>query len=36
MGFTYEEVIDNIKNINTIKSEYNLRYEKFYDGFCGW
>ncbi|HEX3023457.1 MAG TPA: CDP-glycerol:glycerophosphate glycerophosphotransferase [Lachnospiraceae bacterium] len=33
--FTSDEVIDAIKNINTITEEYKERYEVFYEKFCG-
>ncbi|HEX3076395.1 MAG TPA: CDP-glycerol glycerophosphotransferase family protein, partial [Lachnospiraceae bacterium] len=33
--FTSDEVIEAIKNINTITEEYKERYEVFYEKFCG-
>ena len=32
---TTEEVIENIKNIESLKEEYADRYDKFYERFCG-
>lgn len=34
--FTTEEIIDAIKNIDTIATEYSQRYEDFYHRFCAW
>ena len=33
--FTTEEVIDAIKNINSISEEFSEKYSQFYDKFCG-
>ena len=32
--FTTEEVIDSIKNIESIKKEYSEKYDEFYERFC--
>lgn len=32
---TTEEVIDNIKNIDSLSEEYAERYDEFYERFCG-
>lgn len=34
--YTSEEVIESIKNIDLVAQEYQDRYEKFYNRFCGW
>ncbi|TAH64164.1 MAG: CDP-glycerol:glycerophosphate glycerophosphotransferase, partial [Anaerolineaceae bacterium] len=34
--FTSEEVIEGIKDIESIKERYRERYEEFYNRFCGW
>lgn len=34
--FTTEEVVESIKNIDSIEQKYKLRYEEFYNRFCGW
>ena len=34
--FTTEEVIHGVKNIDKIKQDYQVRYDEFYDRFCGW
>ena len=33
--YTNEELVNSIKNINTIKKGYKEKYEKFYEKFCG-
>lgn len=33
--FTTEEIIDGIKNIDTITAKYSKRYDEFYEKFCG-
>lgn len=30
------EIIDSIKNINSVRNEYKAKYEEFYDRFCKW
>lgn len=32
--FTTEEIIDSIKNIESIKDEYSEKYDEFYERFC--
>ena len=34
--YTTEEVIDKIKNLNSLNQEYQQRYEQFYERFCSW
>lgn len=34
--FTTEEIIDSIKNINSVKEEYSEKYDEFYDEFCSF
>jgi CDP-glycerol glycerophosphotransferase len=34
--FTTEEVVDAVKNIETINSEYSQRYKDFYQRICEW
>lgn len=34
--FTTEEIVDAVKDIDTIKLNYMERYMKFYHRFCGW
>lgn len=34
--FTTPEVVDAIKNIDTINQEYSKKYQKFYQRFCVW
>ncbi|CRF96117.1 CDP-glycerol:poly(glycerophosphate) glycerophosphotransferase [Streptococcus pneumoniae] len=32
--FNTNEVINSIKNINTVSSEFKVKYARFYDRFC--
>ena len=34
--FTTEEVIDSVKNIESVKKTYAERYDIFYERFCSW
>ncbi|MCR4777442.1 MAG: bifunctional glycosyltransferase family 2 protein/CDP-glycerol:glycerophosphate glycerophosphotransferase [Lachnospiraceae bacterium] len=34
--YTTEEVIDAVKNIDSIQEKYADTYDRFYDRFCGW
>src|SRR5699024_12880097 len=33
---TTEEVINSLKNIESITKEYSDKYDEFYHKFCGW
>ena len=34
--YTSEEVVESIKDIDSIREKYQDRYEEFYNRFCGW
>ena len=34
--FSSEEVVDKIKNIDQLNTDYQEKYQQFYQRFCSW